>query len=95
MQTASVAVKYSVVLGGIRELTTIIAAIVPTIRCGESCANMTENAFNPDNNHLWVRCKAHESGENGPERCVFVEDCDDCMQDCLHDWGYLTHDIEN
>lgn len=43
-----------------------------------------DNAFDPDNTHLWVRCKAHEKGTNGPDYCIFVEGCSFCLEDCEH-----------
>jgi len=94
--SASVAMSVSAVLGWILGLITLIAVIVPTIRCGEQSAAMSENAFNPDNTHLWARCKTHENNPlPGNQTCIFVEDCNECLQNCRHDFGYLTHDPEN
>lgn len=84
-------VEYSGVPSGIPELTTTIVVIVPTIRCGESSANMSENAFDPTNIHLWARCRTHENDPLAADNpCIFVEDCVECEEYCRHDW----HDSE-
>jgi hypothetical protein len=57
-----------------------------------------ENAFNPENTHLWVRCKAHKDGIDHlfdgltgyfvPEKCIFVVNCPECQENCLHDYPF-------
>ena len=51
------------------------------------------NAFDPDNDHLWARCKAHEASKKAPKRCIFVEDCAECEQNCLHDNAFEIHEL--
>lgn len=44
-----------------------------------------DNAFDPNNDHLWARCETHERDGTGPKRCIFVENCAACKIYCLHD----------
>lgn len=44
-----------------------------------------DNAFDPTNEHLWVRCKTHETSAIRPKFCVFVENCPECKDNCFHD----------
>jgi hypothetical protein len=55
---------------------------------------MSENAFDPANTHLWVRCWVHETTSlPRPETCIFVENCDDCLQYCMHDDAFEIHEL--
>jgi hypothetical protein len=70
------------------------AVMIPTFRITIGGSKMGDNAFDPVNTHLWARCETHQ---NDPlpagQTCIFVEDCDECLQDCRHDYSYDIHEL--
>ena len=51
-----------------------------------------DNAFDPDNEHLWLQCETHRRDQPGEKRCIFVTDCEACKVFCMHK-SQSIHDI--